>query len=54
MIIFLLCFSSGFPVHDPRISPTKVPEWGKQWYDGLRPEAPGVLASIGQWELVVQ
>ena len=22
----------------------QVPEWGKQWYNGLRPENPGVQA----------
>ena len=26
--------------------PLEVPEWGKQWYDGLRPEDPGDLASV--------
>ncbi|CAJ1354949.1 unnamed protein product [Effrenium voratum] len=30
------------PPGPPRLNTTCVPEWGKQWYDELRPDAPGV------------
>ncbi|CAK9005954.1 Uncharacterized beta-glucan synthesis-associated protein C23H3.11c [Durusdinium trenchii] len=33
------------PPSPPRLNTTCVPEWGTQWYDGLRPEVPGVYGS---------
>jgi len=33
------------PPSPPRLNTTCVPEWGKQWYNGLRPENPGVYGT---------